>query len=227
MNEPGWYQAPMDPVGTQRWFDGYNWTTQVQAAPAEPAPRPLAAIPLRALARAIDFVLAMLLASAAHRLWTPRVLDDDAVSNDGLLRVDEIFPTEFTPTVLLATVVVFVLWELYWLLSEGATPGKQLVGLYVSDPNSLRGTVEFVPAVKRNLHRAIAIVPFGWVAVAISSVVSLVLMFDDRSHRRSLMDRFAGTTVHRLPPGSPRFTPWLRVWGTLFVALRLAAWLLN
>ena len=112
-------------------------------------------------------------------------------------------------------------------MSEGATPGKQLLGLYVTDPDSLRGTVELIPAIKRNLHRALAIVPFGWILVGATSFASLVLMVNDPIGRQSLMDRVAGTTVHRLPPGSPRLTPWLQVWLVLFVGLRAAAAILN
>ena len=182
---------------------------------------------MRAVARIIDFVLAMLLASAAHRIWAPRLLEAGEYRTDGLLRGDEILPTELGATSLLAVVAVFVLWELYWLLSEGATPGKQLLGLYVSDPDSLRGTVELVPAIKRNLHRGLAVIPFGWIMVAATSMASLVLMVNDPIGRQSLMDRVAGTTVHRLPPGSPRLTPWLQVWLVLFIGLRVAAAYLN
>ena len=60
-------------------------------------------------------------------------------------------------------------------------------------------------------------------AVGILSAVSLFFMFEDRDDRKSVMDRVAGTTVHRLPPGSPRFTPWLRVWITIMVLILAAA----
>lgn len=227
MTSPGWYQAPMDPGGVRRWWDGVSWTARVQSFEAPTPPRAAAPIPLRVAARAIDFVLAMALASAAHRVWAPRVLEEGNYHTDGLLRVDEIFPTDLGAASLLAVVAVFVLWELYWLLSEGATPGKQLLGLYVSDPDSLRGTVELIPAVKRNLHRTLGVIPYGWVLIGLTSVASLTLMVNDRVGRQSLMDRLAGTTVHRLPPGSPRLTPWLPVWFGLFIGLRFAASLLN
>lgn len=243
----------MDPEGVHRWWDGWNWTTQTQASTAQPAVaaqaqtrapnaavstrsrppsgnrkgRPLASIPLRAAARTIDFVLAMLLATSAHRLWAPLLLGEDAKPTKGLLSEADLVPEDLAPTALLATVIIFVVWELYWLLAEGATPGKQLMGLYVSDPTSQRGTVEAVPAIKRNLHRAIAVVPFGWLIVAATSLASLVLMQSDTARRQSLMDRVAGTTVHRLAPGSPRWTPWLRVWVRLFVVLRVGDWLYN
>jgi len=97
-------------------------------------------------------------------------------------------------------------------MSEGASPGKQLLGLYVVDPSSEIGRVEPFTAFKRTIHRVIEIVPFGVFALAALSAGSLILMFQDRAKRQSVMDRFAGTTVHRLPPGSPRLTPWLQVW---------------
>lgn len=228
MTAPGWYPAPNDPSGTRRWWDGRGWTAQTQTiAPPAPPLRPVASLIERVIARAIDFVLIMILASAAHRVWAPRILEADDFDTEGLFRLSEILPNNAAPTVLLATVIIAVVWELYWLLAEGATPGKQLLGLYVSDPSSVRGTVELMPGLKRNLHRWVAVIPFGWLAVAATSVGSLVLMFDDRVGRQSLMDRFANTTVHRLPSGSPRFTPWLRVWLTLVIALRGLAWIIN
>ncbi|MEM7091930.1 MAG: RDD family protein [Actinomycetota bacterium] len=230
MTAPGWYPAPMDPAGTRRWWDGVQWTSQLQQPslpPTPPTPRPLAPIPMRIAARAIDFVIVMILASAINRAWMPRVLGADAYDTTGLLRLDEILPEEAGATQLLALVVIAILWELYWLLSEGATPGKQLLGLYVSDPGSERGTVELLPASKRNIHRAVGVIPFGWLLILASSVGSLVLMFNDRLDRQSLMDRFAGTTVHRLPAGSPRLTPWFQVWLVLLAVAHLVGWILN
>ncbi len=123
----------------------------------------------------------------------------------------------------MVTVVASLIWELYWLLSEGASPGKQLLGLYVLDPTSELGRVEPVTALKRVAHRPIEIIPFGAILLGVLSAVSLFFMFQDRDQHQSVMDRLAGTTVHRLPPGSPRFTPWFRVWFILILAIFAAA----
>lgn len=42
---PGWYPAPGDPPGTQRYWDGANWTTDPQPAGQPPAPQQPAAAP--------------------------------------------------------------------------------------------------------------------------------------------------------------------------------------
>ncbi len=228
----GWYQSPMDPVGTRRWWDGFRWTDQVQspeaAPPPPPRPRPLASIPHRVAARIADGAIFGIALTMLHQTWIPVVYDEatlDTYRNEtgSLAFPSALLEGDNAGTVLLVSVVLAVLWELYWLLSEGASPGKQLMGLYVLDPTSELGRVEPVTALKRVTHRPVEIIPFGAVILGALSAVSLFFMFQDRDRRQSVMDRFAGTTVHRLPPGSPRFTPWFRIWFSLILAILAVA----
>ena len=228
----GWYQSPMDPAGTRRWWDGARWTDQVQAPqtapPTPPRPRPIASIPHRIAARLADGAIFGIVLTFLHQTWIPVVYDEvtlDAYSTESgsLAFPSVLLDGDIAGTVLLVSVVLGLLWELYWLLSEGASPGKQLLGLYVLDPTSELGRVEPVTALKRVAHRPIEIIPFGALILSALSAVSLFFMFQDRDQHQSVMDRFAGTTVHRLPPGSPRFTPWFRIWFSLIVLILAAA----
>ena len=228
----GWYQSPMDPTGTRRWWDGVRWTDQLQspeaAPPTPPRPRPIASIPHRILARIADAFIFGIAIRFFHQTWIPVAYDEttlDAYTTEtgSLAFPSLLLDSDIAGTVLLVTVVASLIWELYWLLSEGASPGKQLLGLYVLDPTSELGRVEPVTALKRVAHRPIEIIPFGAILLGVLSAVSLFFMFQDRDQHQSVMDRLAGTTVHRLPPGSPRFTPWFRVWFILILAIFAAA----
>jgi len=182
--------------------------------------RPAAPIAHRVAARITDWVIVALVAHSFNIVWAPTVLEIDQPGVFEPIR-------DYDATLALMTVVVIMLWEILWLLAEGATPGKQLFGLYVLDPTSHRGTVEPEAAVRRNVHRLLLILPFGWIAVALSSGASLVLMQDDETHRPSLMDRIARTTVHRLPPRSPRWTPWLGVFLVVLIGGRAVAFVIH
>lgn len=72
---PGWYPAPGDPPGTQRYWDGSQWTgSPVPVDPSAPPPSPagyggpgglnLASPWMRILARVIDGILVGLVFSA-------------------------------------------------------------------------------------------------------------------------------------------------------------------
>ena len=111
-------------------------------APPPPTARPVASIPHRAAARVIDWAVVALVAHSFNIVWAPTVLEID---RPGLFEPIR----DYDATLALMTVVVIMLWEILWLLAEGATPGKQLLGLYVLDPASFRGTVEPEAAVRR------------------------------------------------------------------------------
>jgi len=141
----GWYQSPMDPTGTRRWWDGAQWTNQVQspvqAPPTPPRPRQLASIPHRIAARVADSIIFGIALTFLHQTWIPVVYDEATLAEYTTEWGSLTFPSvllegDIAGTALLVSVVVGVLWELYWLLSEGASPGKQLLGLYVLDPTS-------------------------------------------------------------------------------------------
>ena len=92
-------------------------------APAKPTARPVASIPHRVAARIVDWAVVALVVHSFNIVWVPTVLE---IERPGVF--DPI--REYDATLALMTVVVIMLWEILWLLAEGATPGKQLLGLY-------------------------------------------------------------------------------------------------
>lgn len=230
MTAPGWYHAPMDPPGTARYWDGYGWTIQLQGATPAPArsdDTTLAPIWARIGARAVDFVLAFVVAGSLARAAVPRGLMSE-FEDGSLVGFRDLASSETIMYAGVLSALVFFVWEFLWLVTEGATPGKQLFGLYVVDPASDRGSVSPMVALKRSAHRVLYLIPtVSWVTAIIGSATSLVMMASDGSRHQSLMDRFANTTVRRLPPGSPRWSPWFRVWVLTVVGLRLAALAMN
>lgn len=183
----------------------------------------IAPLYLRIAARCVDFVLAGLLASAAARIILPRVLSAEDFVTDGLFDFGALLDVLDSPIFLASSIAITSFWEIAWLLYEGATPGKQLFGLFVHDAKSPIGTVRLSSAVRRNVHRLIDVVPFGAIANVALSLVSLVLMTNDVERRQSVMDRAAKTTVHRLKGTNPRFSPWLSVFLVCYLGLRLIA----
>lgn len=187
----------------------------------------LAPLHLRVIARVVDYVLASIIASAVARIWVPRVLSPEDYLNNNVLDIDGLRNAIDSPLFWASTIAVTMVWEIAWLLYEGATPGKQLCGLFVHDPDSPIGTVRVWPAVRRNVHRLVLIIPFGWIGVGMLSLASLVLMVNDPLRRQSVMDRVGGTTVHRLKGTNPRFSPWLAVFLVSYLGLGLIAAVVN
>jgi len=199
-----------------------------QSADKAPAPihgttAPIAPLHLRVIARAVDYVLAGFIASACARGVLPLLLSPEEFVAEGIFDVRALLDALDSPLFWAISIAATTVWEVAWLLYEGATPGKQLCGLFVHDPGSPIGTVRVWPAVKRNVHRLVLIVPFGFVGVGALTFASLVLMVNDAPRRQSVMDRFAHTTVHRLKGSSPRFSPWVAVFLVSLFAIRLVA----
>ncbi len=230
MSAPGWYPAPSDPVGTVRWWDGTRWTQHLAASTSAPASQKapvrheVAGVGLRIAARIADSAIAVAVVTSINKLVAVPGIPGDL----GDLRFDDLSDGDIFLAATIFTSLAFFVWEFLWLITEGATPGKQLLGLYVRDLDGARETVSPVPAIKRNAQRLIYAVPWlGITAMIGVSAVSIVLMQRKAETRPSVMDLFAKTSVRRLPAGSPRFTPWLQVTIGLIVATRGLAYLLD
>ena len=89
-------------------------------------------------------------------------------------------------------------WEVVWLLRRGATLGKMLVEAEVRH-GGRPGPVSLLTAAVRSSPRLLYGFPLGVAAALPFGLVSLLSMLRD-DDRRSLADRFAGTTVHRSRP---------------------------
>lgn len=187
---------------------------------SDPYPNRQVASPLyRVAARVADWIIVGGIAAALNLLWAPGVLDIDEVTAASLSPFAH-------PLLMVAFAITYTVWEFIWLLTEGATPGKQLFGLYVLDPKSRRGLVEATTAFKRLALRVLFVLPYGWLLVLAGSALSMALMADDRAGRRTMMDRVATTTVRRLPRGTQRFAQWFWIWVTIQIVCAIVYWIL-
>ncbi len=196
---PGWYQSDNDPPGTERYWDGTQWSAETRAAMASPpkvkgdrmAPaegarltphgRELATPGARFGARLIDLIVLGL-------ILVPLVLRDfdlqaAGVGDDPLSTGEQ-----------LAGGLVAAAYEIGLVGLRSATLGKMAVGIEVVRQVDGQAPVGFPTATMRWLPFAIGYVPILFVANLSFLVLlaSLVLVFVD-DFRRSVYD-FAGQT---------------------------------
>lgn len=207
---PGWYHFPGDASDTVRYWNGLGWSPPHQVGAnrepwriGEPAP-----LVHRVVARIIDLGLANLIGLTVSLFVRYRIdiRDTDWTAN-------------FAYQSVAAIVAVFV-WETFWHAIDGATPGKQVMKLWVvrdRDPERPLGAW----AVLRNLHRVLYVVPLLLVAEPAASwavaagvafafgALSLGLAVFDTDRHRTPADWFAGTSVRRAPQSSLRFSGWV------------------
>jgi uncharacterized RDD family membrane protein YckC len=199
---PGWYPAQGDPPGTVRWWDGREWRGEPVAGSsygygmAGQAYSPAAhrdALPElgrvlggpwhRIAATLIDGLILGAFAVVLFLIWfsqTDTDLDD--------------FDPGLWPSLLFA--IPSLLYEVGFIATKGATPGKMAMGLEVIGHDGSRP-----PGWKRAFLRyvltALGIIPvLGALASGLIELVSLVLLFSD-GRRQTLWDRLASTYVVR------------------------------
>lgn len=135
----------------------------------------------------------------------------------------------------IAGIVAFFAWEWAWVSQRGATPGKQLAGLYVvtndpSNPNDPLPSPQL--AARRFAYRALFGIPIlGFLIWSLEAFVSLWYMREDTEKHRSLPDRLAGTRVvgsvyqpqiTTMPSG--RAPVWILLAVVTFIVLAAANW---
>ena len=196
---PGWYQSDADPPGTERYWDGTQWSAETRAVMASPPAvtgdgrdpaqgarftphgRELATPGARFGARLIDLIVLGL-------ILVPLVLRDfdlqaASVGNDPLSTGQQ-----------LAGGLVSAFYEIGLVGLRSATLGKMAVGIEVVRKVDGQAPVGFPTATMRWLPFAIGYVPILLVANVsfLLLIASLVLVFVDE-FRRSVYD-FAGQT---------------------------------
>ena len=181
---PGWYHAQGDPMGTQRYWNGTQWTGDPRPVVGQTVAGNVAEPWTRIGAALIDFALFFVIGL----VFGASQLDLNS-TNVGEL-----------DTSIGASMVISGLVFLYrWLMvaKYGATLGKLALNLRVEaidhtipPPNDV--------AAKRASNSLIgivsAVIPIAGLATLGIGIVSLVYLFSDSEHR-TVMDRFAGTRV--------------------------------
>ncbi len=158
-----------------------------------------------------------IIVAAFSMIWMPTALGDRFDTLWSLRPSDLVDASTLVPYTIFATSIAAV-FEFFWLITEGATPGKQLVGLYVAELDGDREALAPVPALRRNIHRIVYLVPWLGQIVAIVLVAVSLASMARHDDQRSIMDLAAATRVRKLPAGSPRWSPWVAVVAMIVVA---------
>lgn len=196
---PGWYQSETDPPGTERYWDGSQWSTETRAVMASPPMatgdrmtphgRELASPGARFGARLIDLlVLGLILVPLVLRDFD---LQGANLGTDGL-----------SSGRLLAGGLIAAAYEIVLVALRSATPGKMAVGIEVVRKADGQAPVGFATATMRWLPFAVGYVPITIVSNLSTLVLlaSLILVFVD-DFRRSVYDFVGQTYVVRKPRG--------------------------
>ena len=192
---PGWYQSETDPPGTERYWDGSQWSAETRAVMAPPPAaagarmtphdRELASPGARVGARLIDsFLLAA--------IFVPLLLRD--LDLDGAA----FGATALPGSRVLLGAVIGAAYEIGFTALKSATPGKMVVGLEIVRKADGQAPVGFTTAGLRWLPFGIGYVPAVSNLSSLVVLASLVMVFVD-DFRRSVYDLVGQTYVVRKP----------------------------
>ena len=188
---PGWYPAPGDPEGTNRYWDGEMWQGGPQpigggaggyspAGSAEgmtPHGARLASAGQRIGARLIDAVIVFVLI----------FLVIAAIVGGGA--------TDISFGLLIIGILFSLAYEVATTALLGGTPGKLMLGLKVTTADTGLTPVGWEPAIKRWLPSLAGNVPvIGPILSLGIAIVSLVWLFNDPK-RQTVWDKVGNTYV--------------------------------
>ena len=181
--DPGWYYAQGDPPGTMRYWDGGQWvgepTTQSPTY-AAPGGRSYGTAGARLGARIIDAIIVII----PTFILAAVMLDTDDLtsgSNFGFA---------------LLGLIIGILYEVGFVATRGATPGKSILGLKVITEDG-QDPPGWGPAFMRWLPALVGILgTIGSVLSLILAIASGVMISSD-DENRSVPDRVGKTRVIR------------------------------
>ena len=185
---PGWYQAETDPPGTERYWDGTQWSADTRAAAAPPPMaaatgdrvtphgREIASAGARIGARLVDSVIIAVVSAPI------------IVSNASIDGGQVVFDNAAIPWVAAA---IGALYEILFTALRSATPGKMLLGIEIVRKEDGQTPLGWSTAALRWSPNALTYTPFSSLGTLVF-IASLVLLFADRM-RRTVFD-FVGQT---------------------------------
>jgi uncharacterized RDD family membrane protein YckC len=192
---PGWYQAPGDPDGTQRYWDGTNWVGGPEPI-SQQAP-PTAGSYDSAGASPGMTPSGRTLATAGQRIGA-RLIDTVIVVAIGVFMIAAIVGTDVgdvSAGFLLGGIAFGFLYEAVTVSLLGGSPGKLILGLAVvtadtdeTPPGWTAGILRWIPGLVSNIP------VIGPIIGLVIFIVSLVWLFNDEQ-RRTVYDRIAKTMV--------------------------------
>jgi uncharacterized RDD family membrane protein YckC len=209
---PGWYQSDIDPPGTERYWDGTQWSPETREVMAPPPtatgdPRTATGDPRTAAVGARITPHGRELASPGTRVGA-RLIDSIVftVVFGALVLPDIDFDAEtlttpsFSSTRLVLGAVFLFAYEVGLTALKSATLGKMAVGIEVVRKADGQAPVGFGTAAMRFLPFLVGYIPLISNLSGLVLLASLILIFVDE-FRRSVYD-FAGQTyVVRKPRG--------------------------
>jgi len=185
---PGWYQAETDAPGTERYWDGTQWSADTRAAAAPPPMaaaigdrvtphgREIASAGARIGARLVDLVIIAVVSAP--------IIVSNASFDGGQI----IYDNNAIPWVAAA---VGALYEILFTALRSATPGKMVLGIEIVRKDDGRTPLGWSTAGLRWAPNLLAYTPFTGLGTLVF-LASLVLLFADRM-RRTVFD-FVGQT---------------------------------
>lgn len=202
----GWYYAEGDPPGTQRYWDGGQWTGEPQLVAGAPggamAGQGQYASPGKRIGgRIIDVIISFILSFVVVGILGGG--QDNAAFNQSIEDGDIDFGLLVPGAAALIGGALFAfLWDFLWTAYAAGTPGKLIVGARVAEAGNMQSPPSMAAAAKRALHRLLGILGVAgfalWTLSGLAAlgigVVSLIFLFTDDNHR-TVMDRIGGTVV--------------------------------
>ena len=195
---PGWYQAPGDPEGTQRYWDGAGW----QGGPQPVAPAAGGAAPGysgggAAMAGEGMTPQGARLATAGQRIGA-RLIDVVIIVVVVFVVIFAIVgagATEFSIGGLLLGIAFGFAYEVVTTALLGGTPGKLILGLKVVTADTGVTPVGWQPAIMRWLPSLAGNIPLiGFIVSLVIFILSLVWLFNDPK-RQTVYDKVGNTYV--------------------------------
>ena len=184
---PGWYHAETDPPGTERYWDGSQWSADTRSA-AAPPPTGMAAGDRvtphgREIAGAGARIGARLLDSLIIAIVSAPIIVSGASFEGGQI----VYDNAAIPWVAAA---IGALYEILFTALRSATPGKMILGIEIVRKDDGATPLGYPTAALRWAPNLL-----GYVYSSLGTLVflaSLVLLFADRM-RRTVFD-FVGQT---------------------------------